>query len=280
MSFKSILACLTSESAASRLLPASCELARRFDAHLTGLHTREAFVPYTGIAIAADDITFGEFYKRVSDEDREIEKLFDAATDQAGCSAEWRTRAARSPDAADEMLQSAIRSDLVLTLLPGQQKERFDHRGFRDELIVNSGRPVLLLPDDWGSKEIGTRVLAAWNGTRESARAIHEGLPFLQQAEFIEILTIEEPRRQSMDYSTEGHEIARVLSRHGVTAEVRHVPAGTHGAGTRILMEAASQECDLVIMGGYGHSKLHRIVFGDVTAFVLRELRIPVLMTG
>ena len=280
MSYKTILACLTSEFTAGHLLPAACALARRFDAHLTGLHTRQAFVPYSGIAIASDDITFGEFNTRVSEEDRRIEALFQSAADQAGCTAEWRSRAARSPDAADELLVSAIRSDLVTALLPDRRQERFDQIGFQKDLVVNSGRPVLLLPDDWGGRPVGTRILTAWKASREAARALHDGLPFLKSADFCEIVAIRESQQQSPDFDTEGHEIARVLSRHGVTAEVRRIRDTEHASGIRILMEAASQQCDLVIMGGYGHSRLHRFVFGDATEHVLREARIPVLMSG
>ncbi|MFW8635640.1 universal stress protein [Cribrihabitans pelagius] len=280
MSYKTILACLTSQAAARNLLPAACALARRFDAHLTGLHTLEALVPYSGIAIAADDITLGEFNRRVIAEDRKIETLFRAATGQAGCAAEWRSRPARSPDAADELLVSAMRCDLALALLPGLDQERFDQRGFQMELVLNSGRPLLLLPDDWGGRPVGTRVLAAWKGTREAARALHDGLPFLEQAEFTELLTIGESPRPAHGAETEGHEIARLLSRHGVHAQVRHIEAGEHGTGTRLLMEAASQECDLIVMGGYGHSRLHRLIFGDASEHVLGEARIPVLMSG
>lgn len=280
MSFKTILACLTSEAAASNLLPAACSLARRFDAHLTGIHTRKAFVPYSGIAIAADDITFGGFRKQVTEEDQRIERLFQAATDLAGCTAEWRSRAARSPSAADELLASAVRSDLILAALPDPQHERFDQKGFQKDLVASSGRPVLLLPDDWGDRPVGTRILAAWKASREAARALHDGLPFLQHATFSELLTIEEPQHRTADYSTEGHEVARLLSRHGVTPEVRHIRAGEHSTGTRILMEAASQECDLVVMGGYGQSRLHRFVFGDASEHVLSAARIPVLMSG
>ncbi|MFW8595062.1 universal stress protein [Cribrihabitans neustonicus] len=280
MSYKSILACLTSQAAARDLLPAACALARRFDAHLTGLHTLEAFVPYSGIAIAADDITLGEFNRRVGEEDLAIEALFLAATDQAGCEAEWRSRPARSPEAADELLVSAMRCDLALALLPAREQERYDQRGFQMELVLNSGRPLLLLPDDWGSRPVGTRVLAAWKGTREAARALHDGLPFLQQAEFVELVTIGENQHPPSGAETEGHEIARLLSRHGIHARVRHIHSGEHGTGTRLLMEAASQECDLIVMGGYGHSRLHRLIFGDASEQVLDEARIPVLMSG
>lgn len=280
MSFKTILACLTSEFAAAHLLPAACGLAQRFGAHLTGLHTREAFVPYSGIAIAADEITIGDFSSRVREEDQKIEQLFRAATDRAGCTAEWRSQAARSPEAADELRESATRSDLTVALFPDPQRERFDQRGFQKDLVVHSGRPLLLLPDDWGEKPVGTRVLAAWKPSREAARALHDGLPFLQTAAFAEIVTIEEPPQQAADFSTEGHEIARLLSRHGVAAEVRQIRDGEHPAGTRLLMEAASQQCDLLIMGGYGHSRLHRLIFGDASEHILHEARIPVLMSG
>lgn len=280
MSYKSILACLTSQSAARDLLPAACGLAQRFGAHLTGLHTLEAFVPYSGIAIAADDITLGDFSRRVSEEDLAIEALFAAATTRAGCEAEWRSRPARSPDAADELLVSAMRCDLAMALLPGRERERFDQRGFQMELVLHSGRPLLLMPDDWGGRPVGTRVLLAWKATREAARALHDGLPFLQQAEFVELLTIGEGPRPASEAETEGHETARLLSRHGVHTEVRHIAEGEHGTGTRLLMEAASQQCDLIVMGGYGHSRLHRLIFGDASKHVLSEARIPVLMSA
>lgn len=280
MTYKTILTCLTTEFAAECLLPAACNIARRFDAHLNGIHTREAYVPYPGIPIHMDDDLLDQFNERVMQEDKNIEAMFKETTERAGCTSEWRSRLARSVSTTDEVLRSAYRSDLIITLPPDREHERFDQAGIQKDLIVHSGCPVLLVPENWGEKPIGTRTMIAWKPTREATRALHNGLPFLKAAEYTGILTVESPRKSALEDSIEGHEVARSLSRHGVTPEVRHVPAESSEIGTRILIEAAGQNCDLVIMGAYGRSRLQRLIFGDASGHMLREAGIPVLMSG
>ena len=277
MSFKTILACLTTESAAELVLPTACALARAYRAHLIGIHTLEALVPYPGIALHVDHPHFKAFNDRVALQNAAIEAQFNACVSKEDFSHEWRTLAAGSVSASDRLVQSAFRSDLVVASQPDPEHERFDQLGAQKDLIVNSGRPVLLIPPKRKPDQIGKRILLAWNATRESAVAAREALPFMANADEVTILTVSSARPHSIGSSDEGHEVAKMLSRHGMQPVVLHVDQTENSVGAQILQEAKSGNYDLVVMGAFGHSRLHSFFFGDATRFMLEQAELPVL---
>ena len=282
MSYKTILVCLTTEQAAERILPASCRLARAFGAHLIGVHTLEALVLYPGIflpgiALHYEDPRFPDFNRKVREQDARIKEIFDAHTANKGFVAEWRSLLAHSEHASDQLIRSAFRSDLVVAARPDPESERPHQIGAQHDLIMNSGRPVLLIPPDHGDKPIGSRVLLAWNATREAAVAARDALPFLSDADETFVLTIASERRHSISDILEGHEVAKMLGRHGMEPDVIHTNQTEDSVGAQILQEAKNRNCDLIVMGAFGQSRLHSFFFGDATHFMLENANVPVL---
>lgn len=276
MSFKTILACLTSVRAADQVLPLACALASRFGAHLTGMHTLDAVVPYPGIALHIDHPRMGGLVAEIEKEDAEVGEVFAKATRNADFPAEWRSVRAGATTSADALIRSAFRSDLVMALKPDRKKQAADEARVQQDLILLSGRPVLVVPEAWKARPTGTRIIVAWKPTREAARAVHDALPFLKAADAVAVVTVGD----APDTATEGHELGRILDRHGIAAEIRHLAHDPEGAGHRILAEAQALDCDLLVMGGYGRSRLRRIIFGDVTGHVLSDAPIPVLYSN
>lgn len=277
MSYKTVLVCLMTEDVAHQLMPVACRISRQFQAHLVGIHTLQAIVAYPGIALHIDAPLFKDFNDRAQAENARIEEIFKSRVAGESFTSEWRSLSAHSVRASEQLIQSAFRVDLVITSRPDRQQERVDQFGTQKDLIVNSGRPVLLIPPDCADIQIGTRSLLAWNATKESAVAACSGLPFMTASEAVAVLTISSSRRHSIESSGEGHEVARYLSRHGVEAEVRHVGQTEGSIGEQILKEAKSGNHDLIVMGAFGHSRLHGIFFGDATDYMLNEADLPVL---
>lgn len=119
-------------------------------------------------------------------------------------------------------------------------------------------------------------ILVAWKNTREAARAVAEALPFLQQAQSVLVAVIEEDKAAEEQKLEVGADIGRYLSRHAVSAEIRKI-AGWTDTGAAILNEAKQIGADMIVMGGYGHSRFREWILGGVTRRALSESTVPIL---
>jgi nucleotide-binding universal stress UspA family protein len=142
-----------------------------------------------------------------------------------------------------------------------------------DQLVTAAGVPVLALPPG-GAGEPGQTVLAAWNGSREAARAAHDALPFLQAARRVVLCAIGTEAARSLEAA------ATMLRRHGVAVEPRRVDEPDGDAGEVLIAQARAEGADLLVMGAYGHARLRELVFGGATRHILTEAALPVLFSG
>jgi nucleotide-binding universal stress UspA family protein len=152
----------------------------------------------------------------------------------------------------------------------------FERGLFRGSLL-ESGRPVLLVPESYKVTEPPRRILIAWSPEREATRAVHDALPLLQGSELVTILAVAEGSNINGEEDA-GADIARHLARHDIKTEVKHVPASGRTVRAVIADEARYLGADLIVMGGYGHSRLSEWVFGGVTRDTMDDLMTPVLM--
>ncbi len=187
---------------------------------------------------------------------------------------------AHSTRANDQLVRAALRSDLVIAAQSDVNDERYDQIGLQNDLILKSGRPVLIIPPNQAEGPFGSKILVAWNATRESASAINGGMPFIKRADEVVVLTVLSSQRRERDLDIEGHELAAHLARHGAKPVVAHVEKSKPSTGEQILDEAKAAGCDLIVMGGFGHTRLHEFVFGDVTRFMLKRADLPILVAG
>jgi nucleotide-binding universal stress UspA family protein len=152
----------------------------------------------------------------------------------------------------------------------------------REEIIegvlFHSGRPALIAPPGWKGTGIGKRVVIAWDASREATRALSEADDILEFADAVTVLTVDAKPKMFGHGDAPGANIAAHLSRRGLPAEVRNVDSMGRSASLAILEEAASLGADLVVMGGYAHSRLRELVFGGATRELLRTATVPLLM--
>lgn len=146
-----------------------------------------------------------------------------------------------------------------------------------EEVLLGSGRGCLFLPPGGKPPAAYANIVVAWNGSREAARAVAEALPFLQRAEQVVVALVEEDGASEQRRVEIGADIGRYLSRHDVSAEIRKI-AGWDDAGQALLNEVRQVGADMLVMGGYGHSRLREWVLGGATRLALTEAAIPVLM--
>jgi nucleotide-binding universal stress UspA family protein len=152
-------------------------------------------------------------------------------------------------------------------------------RQLAEQLVLASGRPVLLIPYIGAGATMGERVVIGWDASREAARAVSDALPILERAASVVVVTINPRQRDFGHGEMPGTDIALHLARHGVKVEVQRVETRDMDVGNALLSHLAGQSADLLVMGGYGHSRLREIVLGGATRTVLGDMTVPVLMS-
>jgi nucleotide-binding universal stress UspA family protein len=118
--------------------------------------------------------------------------------------------------------------------------------------------------------------LVAWDGSRAATRAITDAIPFLRAAELVHVAIVNPTADQHADQS--GTDFAAYLARHGVKLEVS-VHTTKIKVGSALLSMASDLNSDLIVMGGYGHSRLREMIMGGATRTILESMTVPVLMS-
>ncbi|CAG2157854.1 hypothetical protein LMG26411_05723 [Cupriavidus numazuensis] len=196
--------------------------------------------------------------------------------DTAQVAVEWRTA---ELDAVSEALQASREAGLIVA---GQYDSSNIEGPIAGEileaLILESGRPVLVVPQAGQFPTMGTRALIAWNGSREAARALHDALPWIAGAcaRVVCARTDTDPRP---DATPVAHAM-RVLERQGMRVEVETCASGSDiSVGELLLSRAADFGADLIVMGAYGHGRMRELVLGGVTRALLASMTVPVLFS-
>lgn len=271
MSYKDILVIADDAKSLPVRLDVAAALAAAHKAHVAALHVRQSpLMPSdVGGPFAAPLIEWQESVVRQHAET--AKRAVEAAQRRNDCEYEWR---ATSGDLISDSLLHGRYADLIVVGQGYADDERYNT--VAEELLMGSGRPVLLVPSYGKFPTIGERVLIAWNRTREAARAVHDALPLLTQAKAVRIMEVNPDRDAS---HLAGADLALHLARHGVKAEAGSTSAEDIRTGDVLLSRAADLGADLLIMGAYGHSRFREYAFSGTTLHVLRHMTIPTLMS-
>jgi nucleotide-binding universal stress UspA family protein len=140
-------------------------------------------------------------------------------------------------------------------------------------LILNAGRPVLIAPART-PENLAPTIAIAWKDTAESARAITAAMPLLAKADLILVLSVEDGSGPAATMES-AERAAQQLRWHGLNAEAIYVNAGDRSVVEAITKSARDNKADLIVSGGYGHSRLRELVLGGVTRDLLRESLLP-----
>ncbi|MFM0053059.1 universal stress protein [Caballeronia grimmiae] len=278
MSYKTILVHLDTSVRAHPRLETALQLAKRFDAHVTGLFAVFEPEPRAFIVMAGTAQYYEQHAAIRSEQRGAIQRLFHAEIKRAGVSGEW----IETHERANQLVPRFARcADLVIASQDDPtDPESYVGDHFPETVILSSGRPVLLLPYTGFFTSIGKHPMIAWDGGREATRAVHDALPFLKGAERVSIVSIDTARGEARGDRIPGADIAACIARHGVKAEVLSDGATSEAsAGELLLSRAADLGADLVVMGGYGHARWQELVLGGATKTFLASMTVPVLMS-
>lgn len=171
-------------------------------------------------------------------------------------------------------------ADLVVVAAPGATSADADllHAAFAT-LLFESGRPVLAIPHAGTPRFPVRRAVVAWKPTPEAARAVHDALALLPAGCAVDVVVVEPTIGDRGHGEEPGADIAAHLARHGLTVAV-HVHDGARGTtASDVLLAAVESGADLLVAGGYGHSRAREWAFGGTTRNLLRRCHVPVLFS-
>ncbi|MEQ1696516.1 MAG: universal stress protein [Hyphomicrobiaceae bacterium] len=283
MTYKTILVHFESEAQIKGVLDYVIALARAHGAHVIGVAVLPSYYK-----VPASEVGTTALIEDVRDQFRAttaaaMRAAFEKALGQETFGSEWRLIDPGFRATIESVADLGNAADLIVV----RQELHGEHdEGYRDGLgllAVLTGRPVLLLPHKEIPAAPPQTVVVAWDGSQKAARAVFDALPLLQNAARVTLIAVRERdalggtgsdiRRQ------QGNDLRDALLRHGVEAAVPVELLFEDDVAQSLLAGATARHADLLVLGGYGHSRLREWVFGGVTRSVLRHMTTPVLLS-
>jgi nucleotide-binding universal stress UspA family protein len=251
-------------------------VATAFDAHLAGVaFVYEPVVP--GMVFDGVAANIINTYRIESEKAGKAAAVkFEDAVRRAGLAVESHLFDSQTAGAGEVFAQFARHFDIsmVAQIEPGKD---VPEELLPESALFGSGRPVLIVPYIQKAGLKLDRVVVCWDGSRAAARAMGDAMPFLARAKLVEVLTVsrnEEPRDE-----LPGVDIAQHLARHKLKVDFKRIVASDIDVASAILSHAADTSADLIVMGGYGHSRLREFVLGGATRGILQAMTVPILMS-
>jgi nucleotide-binding universal stress UspA family protein len=272
--FRAVLVHTDHNEFAADRVAAAVSVARRFNATLIGLTAGLPQLPYEVYSSALGSVGVGTDYtaadrNALKAEFAKTQASFEEATRASGLETGWMAEF-ESPSRA--LSRSAVGADIVV--LGSGDNSLLGHEGMvsAGDVLLHTGRPVLLVPDGFTAVNVGV-VMIAWKDGPEAQRAIADALPFLKDARTVVLVEIQEPGDTSS-----GARAAAFLVRHGIPASVEVRPREGDVAEL-LLQRVKALGADMIVAGGYGHTRLREWVFGGVTRALLTRSPVPCLLS-
>lgn len=278
MSLKDLLVHIDDRPSSDKRLDAAVALALACDAHLAGLLlVAEPYVP-AAIGVAIPSAILDEQRDAAMQRGQEALERAGKRAEQAGCRLELRRELVMADDFGTAFARHARHADLSIVGQADPAEGDVDTELVVEASFLESGRPSLIVPYIGARQLPPKRILVAWDGSREAARAVGDAMPLLRKADEVLVLVVDPAKLKGRIGEQPGADLGEHLARHGVKVEVRTAASGGQAIGDIIIGQASDAGTDLVVMGGYGHSRLRELVLGGATQSLLDHMPIPVLM--
>lgn len=277
MAYQTILIYLTDPEQLRRLLPVARRVAKK-GAHVIGFHVMRSVQVYPGISLPAESSAFSALAKSYSENADACRETFLKETGQDDFVAEWRQSEAHQRTSEDVATEQARIADIIICSQPDFGTSLYTTI-VAEQFILESGRPVLLVPTSGEFETLGVRPLVAWNGSKEACRAIFDAIPLLQTANLATLLELDPRGARGHQTELAAADMCATMNRHGIQCELSRASVDGGSVGEEIISQVASRNGDLIVMGGYGHSRMREFVLGGATRHILRHMNVPVLMS-
>jgi nucleotide-binding universal stress UspA family protein len=251
-------------------------IAEAFGAHLLGIAVSyEPVIPGTVMGGVLPEVIEGQRAES-NKKARTAIARFEQAAKRAGISMETRIIDTSVAGAADQIGRIARRFDLAVVGQPGR-KPSFPDQVVDEAVLFESGRPVIFVPFVQTRGVKLDRIMVCWDGSRVASRAVADAMPLLEKAKQVEIVIISD--KPAKDNEVPGADLGQHLARHGLKVDIKRITSPDTDVPSTILSYAADSSADMIVMGGYGHSRLREFVLGGATRGLLESMTVPVLMS-
>jgi nucleotide-binding universal stress UspA family protein len=278
MALKSLMVHVDDGAGSGRRIELAARLASRFGAGLIGVY----LVPAGELTPSLAALLPAEAVKRrlaeTGDAQHRAEALFrQVAAAGRVANVEWRAPSGFAMDAA---VAHARCVDLAVI---GQSDPDDGERGYAQRLaehvLLGAACPAVFVPYADATADVGTRVLVAWDAGREAARAVRDALPILETAEKVVVVSLAREPADAEAMTLAQPRLAAYLHAHGIVAEFKRFEGDGIEGGERLLSQAADLGSNLIVMGGYAHSRSRELILGGVTRTMFASMTVPVLMS-
>lgn len=272
---KDISVLLPVDRPAGALIDCAASVATLFEAHLDGIAcVYQALNPM--IASEAAAVVMAAEYEAGVEQAAAVLDQFEIATRKLGIPHDAKSTFDVSYAATRTVTQMSRLYDLNIVAQPDRSNP--SQTDFLSETVLfGSGRPMLMVPYITHAPIKTDRVLICWDGGIPATRAVHDALPFLRKATTIDVIAINENENAAGEASSAG--LIAHLARRDLTATPYRLTADGPNIHNAILSLAADNNTDLIVMGGYGHSKLREFILGGTTRGIFESLTVPALIS-
>jgi nucleotide-binding universal stress UspA family protein len=199
--------------------------------------------------------------------------VFEAEAKLAGIEYGTRTFTGIPADAEQEIGALSRLYDMTIVLQPEAGNATYDNL-VPQGVLFNSGGPMLMVPHTHKGPLQASHVGIAWDGSRLAARAVRDAMPFLMGAKAVTVIAVNEEARAASSDDLVAH-----LARRGIAARVQRVTVDRGNIQGAILSIAAESGIGLLVMGGFGHSRMQERILGGVTREMFQSMTVPALMS-
>jgi nucleotide-binding universal stress UspA family protein len=251
-------------------------IAAAFEAHVAGIaFLYDPVIPLSGAGyIPADVIDTQEHDNAIAT--KAAADHFSRAATRAGVSAEPLTLSSSVSGAGEQFSRLARRFDLSVVGQADPDSNAIEEV-IAESALFDSGRPIILVPYIQKAPLKLERVMVCWDGGRQAARAMADAMPLLARAGHVEVVIVADENGKEDEIA--GADVGQHLARHALNVEVKRVAMGDIDVADVLLSHAADIAADIIVMGGYGHSRLRQFVLGGVTRSILQSMTVPVFMS-
>ena len=259
---------------AGALIDCAASVATLFEAHLDGIAcVYQALNPM--IASEAAAVVMAAEYQTGVEQASLVLDQFEIVTRRLGIPHDAKSTFDVSYAATRTQTQMSRLYDLNIVAQPDRSNP--SQTDFLSEAVLfGSGRPMLMIPYITHAPIKTDRVLICWDGGVPATRAVHDAMPFLRKAKTIDIVTVNE--KEDASEASSAAMIAH-LARRDLAATPYRITADTPNIHNAILSLAADNNSDLLVMGGYGHSRLREFILGGTTRGMFESLTVPALIS-
>ena len=275
--FRNILVHIPSERPVRPVIDVAVALAVARRSHLDAVSVGYESMSAAGLIVdgggAAVAAMMGAEEERAQDRANAAIAVFGTAAKIAKIAYGTRTLAAIPAEAGQTISALARLYDMTIVLQPESERPSYDNE-IPQQILFNSGGPMLIVPYIHKGPLDAHHVGIAWDGSRLAARALRDAMPFLMGAKTVTVIAINEEVGEASSDQVVAH-----LGRRGIAARAQRLTTDHSQVQGAILSIAAESNIGLLVMGGYGHSRLHERILGGVTRSMFDSMTVPVLMS-